>query len=92
MQTRHPQQYAQHKGETSGAVDMDTPATTPADSPPTGSAQQTLRDVIARKKGYKEGGPKKQQLDNLLMKIIVMDLQPMSIVEDKGFRRFVPWA
>lgn len=68
---------------------MDTPAMTPADLPPTGPTQQTLRNVIARKEGYGEGVPKKKHLDNLLMKMIVMDLQPMSIVEDRGFRRFL---
>lgn len=44
--------------------------------------QQTLH-VMAKKDGYKEGGHKKN-LDDLLINMITVDLQPMSIVEDKG--------
>ncbi|XP_068231881.1 zinc finger BED domain-containing protein 4-like [Palaemon carinicauda] len=52
-------------------------------------AQQTLPGVFAKKDGYKEGGLKKQQLDKLVIKMIATDLQPISIVEDKGFKNFV---
>ena len=33
--------------------------------------------------------PLKRELDELLVKMIVEDLQPISVVEDKGFRRLV---
>lgn len=52
-------------------------------------AQQTLHDLVAKTDGYKEGGIKKKHLDELLMEMIVTDLQPFSVAEDKGFRKLV---
>ncbi|KAK3892777.1 hypothetical protein Pcinc_003365 [Petrolisthes cinctipes] len=51
--------------------------------------QPTLRDVISKREVYKEGGHKKKQLDDLVVKMIVKDLQPLSVVEDEGFRELV---
>ncbi|KAK3890989.1 hypothetical protein Pcinc_005154 [Petrolisthes cinctipes] len=51
--------------------------------------QPTLRGVISKREVYKEGGHKKKQLDDLVVKMIVKDLQPLSIVEEEGFRELV---
>ncbi|KAK3887901.1 hypothetical protein Pcinc_008051 [Petrolisthes cinctipes] len=104
IQTKHPLQYAAYKGETL-ADSPDAPAQAAAlpgdcsecpESSQTSQTttrshvlQQTLHDVMAKKDGYKEGGFKKKNLDDLLTNMITTDLQPMSIVEDRGFRKFV---
>ncbi|KAK3885130.1 hypothetical protein Pcinc_010612 [Petrolisthes cinctipes] len=51
--------------------------------------QPTLRDVISKREVYKEEDHKKKQLDDLVAKMIVKDLQPLSVVEDEGFRELV---
>ncbi|KAK3875934.1 hypothetical protein Pcinc_019232 [Petrolisthes cinctipes] len=51
--------------------------------------QPMLRDVISKREVYKEGGHKKKQLDDLVVKMIMKDLQPLSVVEDEGFRELV---
>ncbi|XP_066966369.1 zinc finger BED domain-containing protein 4-like [Macrobrachium rosenbergii] len=83
IQSKHPLQYAEQKENNVPASDATLP------QPQAIFAQQTLPDVFAKKEGYKEGGLKKQQLDKLLIKMIATDLQPISIVEDKGFKNFV---
>ncbi|KAK3891023.1 hypothetical protein Pcinc_005057 [Petrolisthes cinctipes] len=94
LQTKHPLHYAAYKGETS-AASPDIPAECPEATQSTTTTrnqvrlQQTLHDIVAKKDGYKEGGPRKKNLNELLIKMIVKDLQPMSIVEDSGFRKFV---
>ncbi|KAK3865123.1 hypothetical protein Pcinc_029238 [Petrolisthes cinctipes] len=104
IQTKHPLHYAAYKGETL-ADSPDAPAQAAAlpgdcsecpESSQTSQTttrshvlQQTLHDVMAKKDGYKEGGFKKKNLDDLLTNMITTDLQPMSIVEDRGFRKFV---
>ncbi|KAK4322167.1 hypothetical protein Pmani_007078 [Petrolisthes manimaculis] len=51
--------------------------------------QPTLKDVFSKREVYKDGGHKKQQLDSLVVKMIVKDMQPLSVVEDEGFRELV---
>lgn len=51
--------------------------------------QPTLKDVFSKREVYKDGGHKKQQLDDLVVKMIVKDMQPLSVVEDEGFRELV---
>lgn len=103
IQSKHPLQYATYKGETL-TDSPDAPAALPADcsecpetsqsktttrTSRTQALQQTLHDIMAKKDGYKEGGLKKKNLDELLINMLVIDLQPMSIVEDRGFTKFV---
>lgn len=51
--------------------------------------QPTLRETIYLMTPYKADGSRKRQLDLMVMKMIAQDLQPFSVVEDKGFKRLV---
>ena len=82
LRTRHPLEYAELKGD----ADMET--ATKVSSPST-SAQPTLIETITRAQPYKNDSNKKKELDDLVVKMIVEDSQPLSVVEDKGFKRLV---
>lgn len=89
LRTKHPLELAALHGDAL----PDTPiGSQPSSSDKSDSAseqvQPTLHDLVIKRKAYKEGGPKKKQLDDLLVKMIVKDLQPLSVVEDRGFRQF----
>lgn len=99
--TKHPLAYAErHGGDpampvTSTTSTVSAPSTS-SEGTTTGAApsvsrpsQRTLQDVLAKEDGYKEGGAKKKHLDDLLLGLITTDMQPMSIIEDNGFRSFV---
>lgn len=88
IQSKHPLDYAAQK-ENNSAESQDSPAALAETQTTNRVAQQTLHDIMTKAEGYKEGGTKKKHLDELLMHMIVADLQPLSIVEDKGFRKFV---
>lgn len=51
--------------------------------------QPTLEEVIERTQSYSKTSRHRMTLDDALMDMIVTDLQPVSIVEDVGFLRFV---
>lgn len=50
------------------------------------TSQGTLQDFLLTKK---IGAVKKRKIDSLILKMMYVDLQPFSIVEDKGFRELV---
>ncbi len=53
------------------------------------STQPTLFDVVQKKTDYyKSDFPRKRELDAALVRMISQDLQPLSVVEDKGFTNF----
>ncbi|XP_076040518.1 protein polybromo isoform X4 [Oratosquilla oratoria] len=51
--------------------------------------QQALECVITRRQPYPDGSEKKKNIDSHLLKLIVTDMQPLSLVENKGFQEFV---
>lgn len=51
--------------------------------------QSTLEHVIARMQKYQDGPEKKKRLDEALLKMTVKDLQPLSLVENEGFKQLV---
>ncbi|XP_076047308.1 E3 SUMO-protein ligase ZBED1-like [Oratosquilla oratoria] len=54
------------------------------------SRQQTLEYVFTRRQAYPDGSEKKKKKnDSHLLKMIVSDMQPLSLVENKGFQEFV---
>ncbi|XP_076028560.1 zinc finger BED domain-containing protein 4-like [Oratosquilla oratoria] len=53
------------------------------------SRQQTLEYVFTRRQAYPDGSEKKKNIDSHLLKMIVSDMQPLSLVENKGFQEFV---
>ena len=57
--------------------------------PASTSTQPTLIEAITRAQPYKNDSIKKKELDDLVVRMIVEDLQPLSVVEDKGFKKLV---
>ncbi len=51
-------------------------------------SQPTLRGMLEKTVKYKAGSEKKQFLDDALVTMICQDLQPLSLVDDKGFLKF----
>jgi len=50
--------------------------------------QKTIKAAFLNQK-YRQGDPKQEQATSVLVKMIAKDLQPLSVVEDEGFRNFV---
>ena len=84
---KHPMQFLSSRQEEETAVD--TPEQVSSSIPNFQPQQQTLHAIVARNDGYKEGGAKKTILDDHLVDLITIDMQPLSIVDDMGFRKFV---
>ena len=82
LRTRHPIDYAELK------EDADMENANKASRPST-STQPTLIEAITRAQPYKNDSIKKKELDDLVVRMIVGDLQPLSVVEDKGFKKLV---
>ncbi len=53
------------------------------------SVQPTLIDTVTKATPYRSDSNKKREIDNLVVRMIVEDLQPLSVVEDKGFRHLI---
>jgi len=58
---------------------------------PSGTAtlQQTMAQVIDRTQKYKPDSVKKRLLDDHVLDLVTLDLQPLSVVENKGFRKLL---
>ena len=54
-----------------------------------GSSQPTLNQVMASSCFYPKESVKRQRIEEALVEMITTDLQPSSIVEDSGFKKFV---
>ena len=48
--------------------------------------QQSVKTCIEKKMAYSVGSPRKHALDNLIAQFVVLDMQPFSVVEDRGFQ------
>ena len=53
------------------------------------SLQPTLTQTIDRSTSYPRESTRRRKIEDALISMIVTDMQPSSIVEDKGFRNFV---
>ncbi|KAK4323032.1 hypothetical protein Pmani_006216 [Petrolisthes manimaculis] len=53
------------------------------------TVQPTLVETIIKTQTYNNDSTKKKELDQLVMRMIVKDLQPLSVVEDDGFKQLV---
>ena len=51
--------------------------------------QVTLQAILVKSTKYEANGPHQKSLDNALLEIVATDMQPSSIVDDKGFNKFV---
>ncbi len=59
---------------------------------PSISAQPTLIEAITRGQPYKNDSNKKKELDALVVRMIVEDLKPLSVAEDKGVQEISKWT
>ena len=50
---------------------------------------QDISKLFEKKTKYAADSPRKQLLDDLVAEMVCLDMQPFSLVENKGFRRFV---
>ena len=81
LKLKHPFEY----GDMIAAPGQEKPQKTVTQA----SIQPSLAETLERKVKYKHGSPRKTLLDRDLLLLFVQDLQPFSIVEDKGFRQFI---
>ena len=51
--------------------------------------QQSVKGLMEKKMAYHEDSPRKQSIDKMIAEFVAIDMQPFSVVEDKGFRRIV---
>ena len=51
--------------------------------------QPTLLQVLEKTQKYNKTSPQQKSLDDCLLEMLILDMQPASVVEDLGFRRFV---
>ncbi|GFR76802.1 zinc finger BED domain-containing protein 1 [Elysia marginata] len=61
---------------------------TPTSSTPK-LVDQKIKDVFERKSKYNKDSPRQKALDEMLAEMICFDMQPFSIVEERGFRTFI---
>ena len=57
--------------------------------PTTPNVQPAIDTVIENLKPYGIHSTKKQQTDSLVLDVCVIDMQPLSIVEDRGFKALI---
>ena len=53
---------------------------------PTSQKQQTLSSFLEKKQPYPDDHPQAQRLSQAIGRMICLDIQPYSVVEDSGFR------
>lgn len=51
--------------------------------------QASINDTLFKAVPYGRDSMKKQQIDRMLVEMVALDLQPLSIVEDTGFKRLL---
>ncbi|XP_005101836.1 zinc finger BED domain-containing protein 4-like [Aplysia californica] len=51
--------------------------------------QPTLQQTVERTAKYKPDSVRKRQLDEHILDLILLDMQPLSVVEQKGFRKLI---
>ena len=65
------------------------PATAALAEQPRPSKQLTMEAIVERTIKYKPGSARKRELDACVLGLITTDLQPLSVVENKAFRRLM---
>ncbi|XP_005102535.1 zinc finger BED domain-containing protein 4 [Aplysia californica] len=85
LQRAHPTELEQARTE----KDQEHRESSSAPATSSRLTQMSVLQSLEKSKPYDPHGQKKRALDTLLMEMIAADLQPFSIVEDRGFLRFV---
>ena len=77
-------------GEDDGGVDLTQEdlqiASTSTKTTPTPTRQPSISDAIEQLKPYGIHSGRKQELDRLVLDMCIYDMQPLSVVENHGFR------
>lgn len=89
LQLKHPNEYDECKAEAEEAKRLKTLTTMQSTSTTVRQVQPTLAQTFQRISKYADNSDKKQMLDKLVTMMICTDMQPLSIVEDRGFRKLV---
>ncbi|XP_064083142.1 E3 SUMO-protein ligase ZBED1-like [Macrobrachium nipponense] len=86
LKTKHESEYSELENKKKKELEQsETPTTSK-------TKQMSLLDSFSRIGAggkYPDESPKKKAITNKLLKMIAIDLQPLSIVEDEGFVAFV---
>ena len=88
VRTKHPIEYQDLREDSSRQANKSERLSDPIPGTSTATVQPTLMQAIDRKQSYRDDSDKKKELD-LLMKIIVKNLHPLSMTDDKEFKDFV---
>ena len=80
---KHPDEYKQVVNKRAAA------ATSSRGSQQTGGNQQTLADVISKKKMWSINSAEAQKVHHAIGKMIAVDIHPYSVVEDDGFKEVI---
>ena len=79
---------ALNKQHATAAAVKELPSTSGA-IPSGPKVQPTLAQALERSSKYKPDSNRKRLLDDCILNLIIMDIQPLSIVEDRGFRHLI---
>ena len=72
-------------GATASPVPASSPSTVVTSGLPTFKFQQpTLATTIEKTKKFPNDSPRKQAIDEVILRMVYTDLQPFSVVEDEG--------
>ena len=71
------------------ALEMQASRVVPVAAAGPSLVQPTMQQTLERHKLYDVASPRKQAIDEAVIEMIVRDMQPFSVVEDKGFRNLV---
>ena len=78
---------AQQKSQTSTSrLQSAAPARASQAERPTTLMLQSVKTCIEKKMAYSVGSPRTHALDNLIAQFVALDMQPFSVVEDRGFQ------
>lgn len=83
---KHPDEYKQIIKQKAAAS---ASASSTSGIQQTGGTQQTLSDVINKKKKWSIDSPEAQKVHRSIGKMIAVDIQPYSIVDDSGFKELI---
>ena len=93
LKTKHPIELdaedQRQKEKAKRFVKTESECSTSNDKPEMMHVQQTLAASFERKEKYKPGSGRKRLLDQHLLDLVATDMQPLSVVDNRGFRKFV---
>lgn len=92
LKRKHAEIQVQNENPDQNLLGLPGPSSTLSeknDSPKPPKIQPTLLQVLKKKEKFRKGGPQDTAITNKIAEMVCVDLQPLTIVEDVGFRRLV---